>query len=141
MRDWNRMKDNSIHLGGYRVNQVKTHKIVAYNEVTYGSNVKPMKESLMSNGASIFSNEINLSKMVGTHLLLTAKKAEFISDNNIIDIDTTSRCNINDRKDRKYESSEVVVLGIFVLNKQRSNNTGWAWGKKHHTMISKSNKT
>ena len=44
---------------------------------------------------------------------------------------------MNDRKNGKYEASGVVVLCICVLNKQRSN-TGWAWGKKHHSMISQS---
>ena len=68
IRHWNRMKDNSINLSGYRVNKVKKHKTVAYNEVTYGSNVKPMKKRLMSNGVTIFSNEINLSKMVGKYV-------------------------------------------------------------------------
>ena len=128
MKDWNRMKDNSIHLGGYKVNKENKNTIVTYNEVTYGSNVKPMKKRLMSNCVSIYSNEINLSKMVGKYLLLTAKKTEFISDNNIIPIDTTLRCNLNDENDGKYQPSGVVVLGICVLNKQR-NTTGWVWGK------------
>ena len=83
----------------------------------------------MINGKSMMWNEINLSRMVGKYLLITAKKSEYLEDKNIISIDATSRCDMNDREDGKYEASGIIVLCIYVLNKQQSNKE-WAWGKK-----------
>ena len=82
-------------------------------------------------------NKINLSRMVGKYVLITANKSEYLEDKNIISIDKTSRCGMNDREDGKYEASGIVVLFICLLNKQQTN-TGWAWGKKHHDMVSQS---
>ena len=55
-------------------------------------------------------NKINLSRMVGKYVLITANKSEYLEDKNIISIDKTSRCGMNDREDGKYEASCIVVL-------------------------------
>ena len=77
-----------------------------------------MKKRSKSNGKIIMSNEINLSRMVGNYFMITANKSEYETDKNIIPIDTTSRCDLNDKTDGKYEPSGVVVLYICILNKK-----------------------
>ena len=129
MKDWTRMKHNYIHLSDCIVSKVNKNRIVTYNQVSYGDKVKPMKKISMINGKYIMWNEINLSRTVGKYLLITAKKSEYLEDKNIISIDATSRCDMNDREDGKYEASGIIVLCIYVLNKQQSNKE-WAWGKK-----------
>ena len=120
------MRNNAIHVSDYMVNSVGKTKITRYNQVMYGAKVIRMKKRSKSNGNIIMSNEINLSRMVGNYFMITANKSEYETDKNIIPIDTTSRCDLNDKRDGKYEPSGVAVLCICILNKQK-NNTGWAW--------------
>ena len=66
MREYNRMKMNSIHLSGYNVSTVVKLIVVTYNLVTYGNNAKKMKKRSKSNGEqTIYSNKIKLVEMKG----------------------------------------------------------------------------
>ena len=62
--------------------------------------------------------KINLSRMKGKYLLITANKLEFVFDTNVIYNDVSSRTEKNN-KDGKYEPSGVVVLCLFILDDQR----------------------
>ena len=46
MRDWNRMKSNAIHLNGYLVSKIKKPRVVTYNDIINGNNVKPIKKCI-----------------------------------------------------------------------------------------------
>ena len=47
-RDWRRMIENSIHLSGYTATKINNHKIVTYDDISYGSLSKPIKKRTKS---------------------------------------------------------------------------------------------
>lgn len=63
----------------------------------------------------------NISRMVGEYCLITIHKSEYLQDQNIITITTTSSCDMNNRSEKQYESSSIVILCICALNNQKMN--------------------
>ena len=91
---------------------------MSYDTIKYGSEVITMKKMSISNGKPIWWKEMNLSRMKGKYVLITANKLEFICDNNIMCVDVSSRIEKNN-KDGNYEPSGVVALCLYILDNQR----------------------
>ena len=100
---------------------------MSYDTIKYGSEVITMKKMSISNGKPIWWKEMNLSRMKGKYVLITANKLEIIYDKNIMSVDISSITEKNN-KDGKYEPSGVAVFCLCILYNQRYT-TGWKWGK------------
>ena len=84
--------------------------------------------------------EIDLSRMRGRYLLITANNSEYEMDSNAIIISTSSRIKENSDEDGKYVPSGVVILCSCILDDQ-INNTGWKWGHRYYDVIHQSKKS
>ena len=98
-----------------------------YDTIGYGSEAITMKKRSASNGKPILWKEINLSRMKGKYLLITAKKLEFSCDKNSMYIGISLITEKNN-KDSNYEPSGVVVWCLCILDNQRYS-TEWKWGR------------
>ena len=81
----------SINLGRYKVAAVINKQTMSYDTMEYSSEAITMKKNSTSNGKPIWWEEVNLSRMKGTYLLITVNKLEFDCDKNIVSVDFSSR--------------------------------------------------
>ena len=110
-----------MHLSGYNVTKVKRRLV--YNSIKYGDKLVPIKKKTLSSGKLMWFTEIDLSRMRGRYLLITANNSEYEMDSNAIIISTSSRIKENSDEDGKYVPSGVVILCSCILDDQ-INNTG-----------------
>ena len=86
----------------------------------------------------VFWNEVNLPKMKGGHLLITAAKKEILMHyNGLCVIDASGQEKGNSFTTDKYCPSGIVVLCICKLQRQK-NMAGLEWSKEHANMARKS---
>ena len=71
------------------------------------------------------------------YVLITTSKKDVVSDKSIKKIGTSLRTEINDRMDRKYKPSNVLLLMMCRLD-ENLNRTGYTWGEQHCNTIKSS---
>ena len=137
LRYYSRIQKNTIHLSGYNVKTVNNLTEATYNIIKFGDNVKTMKKKSKQSGEQIlYSKDIKLAEMKGKYVYITGDKKYYLHDPNIFYINTTARCDYNNRNDGKYKPSGVVVLCVITLNCQQQK-TDWNWGKQHYDLVRK----
>ena len=136
-RKWQRYKKSSIFVSKRVVSKDVGCDHIMYDNIEYGSEVKPMEKGSISNGNSIWWEEINLPVMKSSILLITTLKEELINDPSIIIVDTCLRSKCNDKSDNKYKPSGIVVLLVCKFDRSQER-TGREWGKDHYNEVKQS---
>ena len=118
-RDRSRIIKNSIHLSGMTINKYDghSHNVVSYKKIELGEYFRSKNRSKKSGSKSQIS--LNLGKMAGQYVVVTANKAEVVENApNFIVLSSVSNSN---KKETKSNASGVVVLMMTALSRKAEN--------------------
>ena len=128
--DWQRMKDNCIHLSGIKMITIEGRTEVYYSKIEYGKHVTVMKRKSISNDKSIKLKEVNISTKKVNYFIITTEKTAVLRDKLNLIIDATHQA-------ENHQSSGKIFLCVCIYNHQKDR-IGWTWGKDHYTAIDNS---
>ena len=135
---WKRLQPNSIHLTGKQV----TSGRCLYNTIVYGENIKKhigSKKTLQPHNVTVSqANLIMLENVKRGVVVITTSMQELADDIDacrLFTVDSTYRTATNDYIDKKYQPSEVIVLGLVTLNKEYDGIIEWS--SSHRDLMKK----